>query len=66
MQKWLTQLKKPQVVSFFAVIIVQIAVRFGYNFDSAEVESTVLSVLDGVTAVTALIVAHKSDKNSLL
>lgn len=66
MQKWLTQLKKPQVVSFLALIIVQVAVRFGLEFDSAEVESTVLSVLDAATAVSALIVAHKSDKNSII
>jgi hypothetical protein len=62
----LSKLKQPQVISLIALIIIQIAARYGYTFSSETTEDTVLKVLDGLTVLTGLYVAHRSDKNSVI
>jgi uncharacterized membrane protein len=66
MGKYIERLKQPQVISLLSFLILQVVARWGIKLDDAELQSTIISVLDVFTAINGVVVVHKSDKDSII
>lgn len=62
----LDKIKQPQVLTFLVMIIVNVAARYGLQMDSAEVQSSIVNIIDALTWISGLVVAYQSSHKSLL
>lgn len=62
----LKKLKQPHVITFIATIAAQLLVRYGIVVDNQSVEEVITNIVNVATIVSGIVVAHKSDKNSII
>ena len=60
------KLKQPHIIALSVTVIAQILVRFGVEIDSATIEEVITGILNLATIIAGIVVAYKSDKDSII